>query len=284
MTDTDTDTAVDLVLDDALASRLTVAALAPVEIRDDDDELRAIGVVLPEGADFRQLDLDRYQTHPRTKQGVARFTDRPSFVSYVQRQDETPNIYADRDDLSFTAVFDDHRGPNPGWRDFRAVCDLQTTPEWRSWAMADRALFDVMEATDQIEQWRHTIAAPAWADVLDLIREFRAYRTANFENVTNDRNGDSTISVRTETTTGTIEVPESLTLVMAPFEGAPTVEIEARFRYRINDTGALRFGVVLAQPADVIRQAFRAEVEALELDLGLDGEDGGFVMFGTPAS
>ena len=75
---------------------------------------------------------------------------------------------------------------------------------------------------------------------------------------------------------GELAVPDHLTLILVPLEGAEPVQITARFRYRLND-GRATFGVVLDQPDKVVRDSFAAEVETIADDLGVT------VMRGRPA-
>ena len=74
---------------------------------------------------------------------------------------------------------------------------------------------------------------------------------------------------------GTLEIPEGFGLVMAPFDGAPPVNVPARFRYRVGD-GRATFGVVLEQAAKIQRDAFDAEVERIRVHAPF------VVMVGTP--
>lgn len=264
---------------EALVRDLTAASMEPKVILDGLSRERMVLVPLPTGYAAHAVDLDNWEPHPMRKTGVADLRDRASLIEYVQRQAEDTALYANPDDLTVTAVFDDHHNEFAGWREFKACLKFRPTPEWEAWRRVDRVFWSAEELAEFIEQWRHTIADPPHADLLGLVRSFRATRNVSFRDERIEATGDRSLEYVTETTAGgkgQLDVPDSLTLVMAPFEGADDVTIVARFRYRL-ESGSASFGFVLEQPDLVKRDAFEAELAALSGALTLP------IMLGTAA-
>lgn len=252
----------------------------------------------PEGWTLQELDLSGFEARPRWAKGTFRLADVDSFLAYIDRQLAVipgateitdaealalPSIYLAPEQLRATAVFDDHTAAGPAWRDHLAVLQLQASPEWQAWNFIDRAFMPADEFAEHIEEWRHTIADPPTADLLDLVRNFRAVKRAVYGRDVVDKDGSVSLEWTEEVTAsagpnrrnGTLEIPEGFGLVMAPFDGAPPVNVPARFRYRVGD-GRATFGVVLEQAAKIQRDAFDAEVERIRVHAPF------VVMVGTP--
>lgn len=238
----------------------------------------------PAGWQLIEHDLERYEPRPRRRKGVVRLTDTASLLTYIERQqapdDELPPVYLAPDEFRAVAIFDDHAGGLAGWREHRAQLQLRATDEWQAWAKIDKAYMSATEFAEFVEEWRHTIADPPTADILDMVRSFRATTKVSFRDEIVERNGDRALEYVTETTanagaSGKLEIPAGFGLVLAPFEGADLRPLAARFRYRVGDGRAL-FGVVLEQPKLVAKAAFDAEVAKLHA-AGLT------TMVGSPA-
>lgn len=242
-------------------------------------------LVTSKGQDVTLIDLDRYSATPDRHRGTAKLRDPKSFLAYVAQitsdtdWEHQVGYYGDPDTLKVVAVFNDHGGL-PGWRDFRAELTFERTPEWLAWTKADKQFGSASAFAEHVEDWRHTILEPDAAAIVDMVRSFKATRTVSFRDEIVDRSGDRAIEwvqeTQAGTTKGSLEIPDSFTLQLAPFIGAEQTELVARFRYRLDD-GQATFGVSLEQPDKLIRDAFENEV------LELIGAVGGHVMLGTPA-
>lgn len=232
-------------------------------------------------------DLDDYKPNPRRHQGVARFRSPDSFIAYLHQlgvhngEWEQVGYYADERQLQVTAVLNDDGGL-PGHRDYRAELVYELTDEWRAWQGINGQFFRAQVFAEFVEDWRHTIVDPDAGSIIDLVRAFKATQKVTYKDEISDRNGDRALTYVKETTagttTGSLDLPERFVLEMVPFIGGTEVLIEARFRYRLDDGGAT-FGVALAQPALILRNAFEAELESLGNLL----PEGTPIMLGSPA-
>lgn len=229
----------------------------------------------PPGWALHQLDLVQYENRPRRKTGTAAVRDTDGLLAYLDLQmgtldehggavDRLPVIYFDPERFSAVAVLNGHTDAGPGWGDHRAELQLQATPEWQAWAGIDRKFLTATEFAEFIEEWRHTISDPPTADLLDMVRSFRATTKVAFRQEVVDKSGARALEYVEETAAtagskGQLEIPDGFGLVLAPFVGADAKALPARFRYRLTGS-SVSFGVVLEQPAQVAKAAFDAEL------------------------
>lgn len=253
-------------------ARLALAAAQPADLAP-----HLVGGIYPPNWAPRWFNLEEYQPAPFRVRAAPRFRTTESFVEYLRRQDrggglwspltdpaELPTIYTDPERFTAEAILDDNVAGRTGWREHRAHLKLAHTPEWSAWVGIDREFMSGERFAEYVEDWRHTIAAPATADLVDIARSFRATRTVEFRDEIIDQTGDRRLAYEETTTaragrTGELDLPAGFTIVVPPFAGADPVAIDAAFRYRIDGTRAV-FGLALVQPALAARQAFDVEV------------------------
>ncbi len=259
-----------------------VAELAQAAIEPSDITIngrRVLLAQLPHSWTLQQLDLEHLEAAPHRKRGTVAVHTTQSLLDYLDLQmgtltehggavDRLPTIWVQPDAFTAVAILNGHTDAGPGWGDHRAELHLRRTPEWNAWVNADKAWFTAAEFAELIEEWRHTISDPPTADLLDMVRHFRATTKVTFRQEVVDKSGDRALEYVTETEatagpSGKLEIPDGFGLVLAPFEGAEPRALRARFRYRL-DGGQARFGVVLEQPALVAKAAFDAEVVRIE--------------------
>lgn len=221
------------------------------------------------------IDTEQHEKQPYRKRGTVTVRDTASLLAYIDLQggpwDEAdtalPTIYYSPAEFRAVAIFNGHDVTGPGWGDHRCQLTLKPTDEWLAWTRADKEFSSATAFAELIEEWRHTIAEPATADLLDMVRSFRATTKVSFRQEIVDKSGDKALEYVTETDAqagakGELPIPDGFDLVLAPFEGAQPRPLRARFRYRLNG-GTASFGVVLEQPAQVAKAAFEAELDRI---------------------
>lgn len=255
-------------------AELAQAAIEPARI-----DVNGRGVLLgqlPNGWTLQQLDLEHLDAAPHRKRGTVTVHTTQSLLDYIDLQEgpwdegESPlaTIWVQPDAFTAVAVLNGPHVGGPGWGDHRAELKLRATPEWQAWNRVDKTWLAAPEFAEFIEEWRHTISDPPTADLLDMVRHFRATTKVTFRQEVIEKSGDRALEYVTETEatagpSGKLEIPDGFGLVLAPFEGADARALPARFRYRLNN-GQASFGVVLEQPAQVAKAAFDAEVVRIE--------------------
>lgn len=212
------------------------------------------------------VDLERLLDAPRRPRGLALLYEPGDFAAYVDRlEGPATTVWADEDNLTVTALFNDHTAADAGWRDHHARLQVRRDPDWQAWVNRDTVLGNQAEFAEHVEDQAHTIVDPDAATMLEVATSFQARRDASFSRATRLDSGDVQLSWSEETTasagaSGRLEVPRRFTLRLAPFLGVASVEVVALLRYRLRD-GRLGIGYKLHRPDVAEHNAF-ADIRA----------------------
>jgi uncharacterized protein YfdQ (DUF2303 family) len=270
------------VAGDAAVLAEVAKAAAAVEVRD----LAAtalpdyLGVSLPAGRRYTVMDLEDYHLTPRRKLGTVHVEDPESLAAYVN-QHKTPatTLWANRATGQVLAVLNDHE-PNPdpgagtpGWADHRATLQLVQTEDWRHWAKLNGQFVDQVRFAEHLDDGAASIVAPSAADMIALAQRFQASRSVTFLSAARIQTGDTALTYEETTSAragqkGTIEIPDTILLRIAPWEGCPEYDLAARFRYRIKD-GSLVLGYRMVRPDLLLREAFGVVLAAIHTETGI---------------
>lgn len=236
----------------------------------------------PSGVQIVDLDTDEYRRregeHPSRKTGSVTLSEHASFSAYVARHSapEATTLWGNRDQGRIVAVLNDHPSGgdhHPDWRDHRATLTLRQTPAWRAWVAASGNLVGQAEFAEFLEDRAADVVEPDSARLLEVATSIEATTGAAHKSAVRLDSGE--VKVRYEETIearagqqGDLTIPTRIELALSPYEGMDPYRVTARFRYRLNN-GALRLGVVLDRPEDVLRAAFGDVVTAVEAATGL---------------
>lgn len=243
-----------------------------------------------DSVDETLLDPDEYADQPRWKTGTVQLLTVPSLIAYIEQHKEPgTQVWAVPDKGLFQAVIDDHQAGDEnstephslgGWGDHRAVCQLQTTRDWKHWTAMDGRLTDQMAFAEHLEAGVHNIVDPAAADLLEVAQTLHGSRNVAWKS--GARLSDGQVQLRYEEelqgragTAGNLEIPQVFTLLLAPFEGTDPVQLMASLRWRLND-GRVQLGYRLQRPDVVLREAVDRLIDQIDTDLELR------VLLGTP--
>ncbi len=211
---------------------------------------------------------------PARKRGTFTFTDPIHLVSYLAKHGlaET-EMYADVDKGTITAVINAHDGDtaatgevssDAGWGDHRAILTLRRTDDWEHWTKADTKWFPQTAFAEYIEQHLPNFVTPDGATMLELAQTFKATKAVKFEQSKRLKSGETKLEYREDIEAkagarGSLDIPDEITLALAPFEHGAPYKVTARLRYRI-DGGELALSYVLIRPRDILLDAFNAVV------------------------
>lgn len=236
--------------------------------------------------------LDRNLERPRRKTGRIVVEDTTSFAHYFGKHaDPGTEVYVDIDAGRITAVLDAHqetdtdesRDDSARWGEHHLILVMHETDAWKRWTGIDRKTLSQSMFADFIDDNRADIRVPTAADMLELVQDFQTATKVTFNSAHVLANGNRRLIFTEETEAGgvgpkgTIEVPSTLEIGIAPFEGSEPDVVRARFRYRIEGS-QLKMGVLLDNADDVRRDAVKTVVDKLQNALGI------VIMRGTPAS
>lgn len=239
----------------------------------------------PDGDRIVALSTEAHDLRPWRKRGTATVRDAASFVAYLDKHAiaEETEVYADPQALALVAVINAGQGDHltPGWGDHRLTLGLIKTRPWVAWTAQDGKLLGQTEFAEFLEQRLVDVVQPAGADMLELAQTFHATKNAQFESSKRLSSGEVQLTYKEQLDaragkSGQLEIPETFTLGLIPFEGAKAYRVTARFRYRLHGS-ELRVGYVLDRPEDVLRAAFDDLVA--EVDKGIDAP----LFHGVPA-
>lgn len=232
-------------------------------------------LVSPDG-NHRFIDLDaerdkaEFAHRPRRKTGEYRVHDADSFVAYLAKHaDPDTEVWADAVAAKITGVLDAHgNGPLPRHEEHRVVYGVLLTEGWKKWVAYDGKFLDQEDFADLIEERAIDVAVPTGAEMLEIAQTFKATVGVNVESSVRLSTGQRQFTYREVVDgkagkAGQMEIPETFTLGLRPFEGADAFKITARLRYRINN-GDLRIGYKLERPEDVLREAFLSVVQKVQ--------------------
>lgn len=258
-------------------AELTRLGTAPVTV-----EAGSLLSVVDENGEVRIVDTDSYALTPRRKRGSVTVRDAASLVGVIKKHAQAgAEVYADVDSLRITAVLNAGADIEPGWGDHRATLALRATKAWVEWLGKNAKFLSQTEFAEFIEQRLVDVIEPEGADLLELAQTFKATKAVAFESSKRLSTGQVQLTYKEDIaakagTRGQIDIPETFTLGLIPFDGARAYKVTARLRYRIQDA-ALVLGYVLERPEDVLESAF-ADVAA-EISTAVDIP----VWAGTPS-
>ena len=185
-----------------------------------------------------------------------------SFIDYFNRfATESSTIFVDDNASKFTAVLDYHDSPTePKHKRHTATYVCPKTTEWNSWTKHNNEKFSQEDFALFIEENLREISNPNGAQMLEIASTLKAKKTSDFKSGIRLDNGEVQFNF-TETIngaagiTGQLSIPEKFELVLQPFLKGAAYEVEARFRYRINQ-GQLVLWYTLIRPHAIIFAAF----------------------------
>lgn len=226
-------------------------------------------VVVPQGATVAALDLTAWREQPTRKTGVYQPATVDAFVAYVEQHadPDRATVWVHPTSGRVVAIIDDNAVTEPGWRQHKAVLQLETTPEWDHWAGRDGEMCGQETFAEHIEIGMTDIEEPDGADVLELAQTFYATSSSVFRQATRLQSGATQFQYDEEVkasagVSGRMEIPQVIKLGIAPFIGEHAYAVIARLRYRLTG-GHLQLGYKLDRPELVKRDAIEQIAEKL---------------------
>lgn len=231
--------------------------------------------------DSKAVDIPPLEpTLTRIRQHVT-LHDRDSFVAYVNRyKTEATRLFAEPGFLAsgkaaVSAVLDYHRPDGPEHVAHIATYAPRYSEQWQRWHKACSEPMRQAEFAEFIEECREDIREPSAAQLLDIVRTFKASKKAEFDSLTYQPNGSVKLvyDEKVHQQAGSSgELPEKMTLGIPVYFRGTVYAVPVFVRYRVGQ-GAVVFQLKLDR-ADVIEDAAFAELtkavaEATEIEVYL---------------
>ena len=216
--------------------------------------------------------IERAQTSANRKKNTQQLTEIDSFIQYIKDQNcqNEGYIYADPENRTLTAVFNDFASDTPGWRDHRAVFTAALSREFSKWMSNDRKPMSQEDFAIFLEDNIADIAEPSGDTMLSVALTLEAKTSANFASSKRLDNGQIQFAyvenIDTRAGSGLIEVPREFAIGVRLFKNGDGYRIRARLKYRLT-SGNIKFWYELDRPENALEDAFSeyiAKVQAME--------------------
>jgi uncharacterized protein YfdQ (DUF2303 family) len=213
---------------------------------------------------------------PHRKQGVIELASVDSFITFCkeQQREATGYIYANPDTRTMTAVFNDNRSADAGWRDHQAKFQAKFTPEFQRW-LENNGHNKAKGQTDFaefIEDNLADITEPAAQQLLEVASTIQAKSDINFSSAKRLHDGQVQLGY-TETinasagANGALQIPKEFALGLRIFKNGEGYKLRARLKYRLGN-GQVKFWYELDRPERAVEDAFAGYVDAVSKQSG----------------
>lgn len=220
--------------------------------------------IVPE--DMKAIDLfdlvEKTRTTPRHLKQKFEAHSPTAFIEYFNRYavEGMSAIFIDRINNVLVGVIDYHENAAvPHFATHRVTYRAPKTEEASKWLENNNKKMSQEDFALFIEDGQREIIEPNAANMLEIAASLKASNNVDFKssirldngelqfNYTENINGSAGVN-------GQLTIPEKIKLVIAPFKGSAPYELEARFRYRINQGGLIMW-YTLITPHLVIQDA-----------------------------
>lgn len=248
-------------------------------------EVRGAPVLLYPGLEAHRpnhVDLRAFMDAPSGKTSLnATLKSEESFAAYVNRRGtpETTGVFFDPDAARFVAVFDDPLyNDGVGWGQKRATFTLETHRILEAWRPFIRGWASQSDWIEFLDTRADDFVSPSPAEMLSLVRNFRAAKTSEFHHVEYEENGDVDLGYATKTVPdASIKVPTDIEIAIPLWKNGEKVKLSGRFRYRVAG-GGLSIRILLKSLDDIL------EVDALVVKDRVEKATKCDVLLGSPGT
>lgn len=240
--------------------------------------------IFPTTGQVVSLENELLDANPKRKRAAVSLYEAESFIDYIKRFaiKDRSIIFGAANETggSFKSVLDYHDAEgavpnNANWGEHTCALVLATTPEWARWLGQNNKPMTQEQFAEFIEDNAPDIITPDAAVLLDMATLLQGKKSVTFKSSRNLRNGSIELSYseRIEETSGSrddaMQLPDRIVVKMMPFVGCAGVEIPARLRFRISDSGKVSFTYILDRPFKVLEAAFNAVAAQVESETGI---------------
>lgn len=229
-------------------------------------------VMVPAGAEVKVFP-EYNETPERIVQTVSMST-LGSFIAYCKEFElETSAVFVDLTRNKFISILDYH-GPDPGWCKHRVEYVPEQTAEWKAWRAKDKEPFGQEDFAAFVESNLLDIRFPAGIDMMQIALTIAAKSEMSFRRALRLDNGqvqfnyDNTVTGQAGEQ-GQLEIPTKIKLGIRIFKGGDAYEIDAHFRYRINNS-KLTLWYELIRPDNSVNDAMGSMLKLLKEQLEHD--------------
>lgn len=167
------------------------------------------------------IDLERYLPAPRRIRINNKFDDLRGIIDYT-KDFATERTRAFISNEKITVIFDYHTKEDPAHCSHTAYFCLSESARWKLWSSINNQWIEQKKFADFLDSGLEEIADPNQATILDMVKNFRATNSYEFDSQTTEFGGSS-LTYRKILKTGTtnteqVQIPDRLKINLQPFE------------------------------------------------------------------
>lgn len=221
-------------------------------------------LVLPNNYNAKDIteEIEKHKPMPERKRGTVLLHSVDSLLVYCADQGaaDSAYIYADVDQRTLTAVFDDFKGTDAAWRQHRALFKMEFTPEAAKWFAVNGKEMTQSEFAEFIEDNFADLHSAAQT-LLDVATTISATTSIDFGSAKRLDNGQVQLTYNEMIdakagANGTLTIPKTFALGLRLFKGDKQgYEINCRLKYRLH-ASRVSFRFEMDRPERVIEDAF----------------------------
>jgi uncharacterized protein YfdQ (DUF2303 family) len=182
------------------------------------------------------LELEKYLAVPLRNREKVEFQDVDSFTSYLNDfKNPGSRIFFDNDTAQFAAIVDYPLPDGPAWGEHVAALNLRHSEEWNLWFGRNSKWYGQIGFGRFIEENLIDVVSPDGAKLLEMVMTFEANKSVSFREANRLKDGTVQFSYVEELKTGTVEIPDKISIRIPIFYNQEPQLIELRFRYKIED-------------------------------------------------
>lgn len=219
--------------------------------------------------DWRVECLEDLQIAPNRMRAHQATISAPGFIGYINRwATASALVEIDWTCPRIHAVLDHGTAVEAGFRDHSIALRPRISVPLKRWLDIAKRPLSQRALAEFLDEHAVEVSVPDAASIMDMVLTFEATKKVVFKSGVRLQNGDRqlTFSEDTQGTSGSVVIPERITIVAPVFEGADAQLIDFTLRYRIED-GAVAFSLKMHREDEVIRHAFQQIVD--EVNAGL---------------
>ena len=171
---------------------LAVMAAEPIEFKPEGSPVERI-VVVQQGYEVQKItSTEHIEPRPYRNKGKVEVVTVESFLLFIEREmiQSTTVLFASQEKGTFEAVFNySENGSVAGWGDRKVVLSLSATTSWSRWICKNCIQMDQMTFADFIEANMDDISDPDGATIIEMIKQLKVHRKAEFTSVVDPATG-----------------------------------------------------------------------------------------------
>ena len=217
---------------------------------------------------YRAIDVEKFLETPVRTIGNITVTTEASFLAYFSRF-ALPNsaVFFDDKNHNIIGIIDYDAPDKPAWSDHKVGYNCPLYTEWKTWQQNDRKKMNQEDFAEFIENNMRDFVNPNGATMLEIATKFKVIRKASFGSSIRLASGEVQFQFSEENQKGTIEIPETFSLGLAPFKSGQKYSLDARLRYRVRE-GTLVLWYELIDAEQVIDDAFANIADNVKKSVG----------------